>query len=128
MTAAINVLVVEDDADGREMYVIGLSLSGYVVAEAADGESALASAVAHPPDVVVTDLGLPGLSGAELCRALRANPSTAHVPLIALSGRGESVARDVDAGILPCDVLLVKPCTPDELVAAIVRVTRHPAP
>jgi two-component system cell cycle response regulator DivK len=108
------VLLVEDDRDTREMYSEYLSYSGLRVAEAPTGFRALERAREQPPDVVVTDIAMPGMDGLELSRRLRADPPTRDVPIIAVSGNPTPRARE--AG---CDMMLEKPCTPDELLHAI---------
>jgi CheY-like chemotaxis protein len=108
------VLLVEDDTDTREMYSEYLSYSGLRVSEAPTGFRALESAREQKPDVVVTDIWMPGMDGLELSRRLRAEPPTRDVPIIAVTGNPTERAHE--AG---CDVMLEKPCTPDELLHAI---------
>jgi DNA-binding response OmpR family regulator len=82
------VLVVEDDRDTRDMYETLLSAGGFWVMKVGDAVEAFAYAKEVHPDAVLTDLGLPGLSGgAELIRALRADPAFAFTPIIAITGR-----------------------------------------
>jgi CheY-like chemotaxis protein len=111
------VLLVEDDQDTREMYSEYLSYSGLRVTEAPTGFRALERAREQRPDVVVTDIAMPGMDGLELSRRLRAEPPMRDVPIIAVSGHPTDRARD--AG---CNVMLEKPCTPDELLHAIEEV------
>jgi CheY-like chemotaxis protein len=108
------VLLVEDDQDTREMYSEYLSYSGLRVAEAPTGFGALQRAREQTPDVVVTDIWMPGMDGLELSRRLRAEGSTRDVPIIAVTGNPTERVRE--AG---CDLMLEKPCTPDELLHAI---------
>ena len=108
------VLLVEDDNDTREMYYEYLSHSGLRVNEAPSGSRALERAREQPPDVVVTDIAMPGMDGIELSRRLRAEPPTRDIPIIAVTGNGSARARD--AG---CDVVLEKPCDPDYLLHVI---------
>jgi two-component system, cell cycle response regulator DivK len=111
------VLLVEDDCDTREMYRTYLTYSGVRVAEAPDGFQALERAHQQRPDVVVTDIAMPGMDGLELSRKLREEPPTRDVPIIALSGQASSRARE--AGF---NVVLDKPCMPDALLHAIEEV------
>jgi len=115
------VLVVDDFPDNREMYVQYLTFAGYRVAEADDGEDALAKAAGLLPDVVVMDLALPRLDGWEATRRLKRDPLTRDIPVIALTGHGlpEHVERAKQAG---CDCFLTKPCTPIALAAEIRRL------
>jgi two-component system, cell cycle response regulator DivK len=108
------VLLVEDDPDTREMYSEYLSYSGLRVAEAPTGFRALQRVREQTPDVVVTDIWMPGMDGLELSRRLRAEAPTRDVPIIAVSGNPTERAHE--AG---CDVMLEKPCTPDRLLHAI---------
>jgi CheY-like chemotaxis protein len=118
--AAVRVLVVDDVEDHREIYVQYLRFMGLEVEVAADGPAALALAAKSPFDVVVTDVGLPGMDGWELCRRLRAGPDTAGIPVIVLSAYAlhhEDTARE--AG---CAAYLRKPCLPDTLLGEIWRI------
>jgi DNA-binding response OmpR family regulator len=107
------LLLVEDHRDTRQMYVAFLS-SSFDVMEAADAEQALELIQKRRPDVIVTDLSLPGMNGFELIGRIRRNAITAEVPVISLSGYGgeshEQRAREVG-----CDRVLQKPCLPDAL-------------
>jgi CheY-like chemotaxis protein len=96
------------------MMKTGLELHGYVVFAAADGPSGLRSAREVSPQVIVIDLGLPGLDGYEVARQLRARPGLTSPFLIALTGYGQPDAREraLDAGF---DAHLTKPVAPDEL-------------
>lgn len=108
------VLLVEDDRDTREMYSEFLSYAGLRVEATSSASRALERARDERPDVVVTDIAMPGMDGLELSRRLRATPPTREVPIIAVSGNPTERARD--AG---CDVVLEKPCAPDRLLHAI---------
>jgi two-component system, cell cycle response regulator DivK len=115
------VVVVEDHADSREMYVHGLAMFGFRTAEAGDGQEAIRLAVELKPDVIVTDLSLPGLDGCDLIGRLRADPATRGIPVIALTAHADqaSALRAHQAG---CSAFLAKPCLPDALVAEVNRV------
>jgi PAS domain S-box-containing protein len=104
----LHVLVVEDHRDAAETLVELLRLQGYAAQIAADGPSGIAAASELRPDVVLLDLGLPGIDGFEVARRLRAVPELAGLTLIALSGygRAEDRRRSAEAGI---DHHLVKP-------------------
>jgi CheY-like chemotaxis protein len=115
------VLLVEDDRDTREMYSEYLTYSGLRVAEASSGSRALERAREQTPDVVVTDIAMPGMDGIELSRQLRSSPPTRDVPIIAVTGNSSARARD--AG---CNVVVEKPCTPDCLLHIIEDVLDKP--
>jgi two-component system cell cycle response regulator len=87
------VLVVDDSLSIRTLLGQRLRAQGHEVEEAADAETAFERAVANPPDVVVTDLVMTGLSGVQLCRLLRNDASTAHVPVVLLTASGDKRSR-----------------------------------
>ena len=118
------VLVVDDEAQIRRALTTNLSARGYTVDVAATGEEALRRAAEHPADVVVLDLGLPGMDGTEVVRALRGWSS---VPVIVLSVRdseGDKVAA-LDAG---ADDYVTKPFGMDELLARLRAAMRRAPP
>jgi CheY-like chemotaxis protein len=105
---------VDDNVDGLESLATLLELTGHVVETAADGPSALAAARVFNPDVVLMDIGLPGMNGYEVARRLRADPAFRETRLIALTGWGQDTDRERsrEAGF---DLHLVKPIDPAEL-------------
>jgi signal transduction histidine kinase len=111
------VVVVEDNADAREMLRFALQLAGHEIHEAHDGPSGLAAIQRERPDVALVDIGLPHFDGYELARKTRAVVGTA-VRLVALTGYGQPDDRRqaLEAGF---DVHLVKPVDPDALLAAL---------
>jgi two-component system phosphate regulon response regulator PhoB len=115
MGGSVNtILLVEDDPDIRELVAYKLTRGGFQVVEAADGFAALQAARTRPPDAVILDMGLPRLSGIEVCRELRAAPATAAVPIIMLTGavRLQELEQAYAAG---ASDYLVKPFSPREL-------------
>ncbi|XVV17484.1 response regulator [Actinoplanes sp. CA-131856] len=115
------ILVVDDDPQIVRALRINLRARQYDVDIAADGAGALKAAAAHPPDLVVLDLGLPDMDGAEVIRGLR---GWTTVPIIVLSGRAEGTDKvaALDAG---ADDYVTKPFGVDELLARIRAVTRR---
>jgi CheY-like chemotaxis protein len=115
------ILLVDDAEDHRFVYTLLLEFHGLEVHAANDGAEGLDKAAALSPDVVVLDLTMPVMDGAELCRRLRADPQTARVPIIVLTGWD---AREGERGVeaLGCDSYLVKPCGPETLLAEIRRL------
>lgn len=111
------VLIVEDHLDTRQMYAEFLGLE-FDVLTAATGEDALDLMRAHPPDVIVTDLSLPGIDGFELISRVRADDTLKAIPILSLSGYGgtDHDERALKAG---CDRILQKPCMPDALAAVV---------
>ena len=112
------VLSVEDNEYNRKIVRQLLSRTSYRLLEAADGEEGVAMAQRELPDLILMDVQLPKLSGLDATRRLRADPRTAHIPLVvvtsfALSGDGQ---RAIDAG---ASAYLAKPYSPRELLALI---------
>jgi DNA-binding response OmpR family regulator len=120
---ASRVLVVDDDPTVAEVVRRYLERDGFVVESAADGVASLAAAAARPPDLVVLDLGLPGLDGLEVCRQLRL---TSPVPIVMLTARGTEFDRilGLETG---ADDYVTKPFSPRELVLRVQSVLRRAA-
>jgi CheY-like chemotaxis protein len=119
VTHAAVVLLVEDDESNREMYSVFLESAGYWVLEARNGVEGLINARTYQPSVVVTDVRMPGMDGWELARALRENDRTAQIAIIAVSGCAPDEAASQALTRRDVDVVLTKPCLPDELVRQI---------
>jgi len=119
----VTVLLVEDHADSRHMYAEFLRMQ-FTVVEAADGRLALDMMQEAAPDIVVTDLALPRMDGFEMVERMRTDDRLRNVPVIALSGYSsrEHEARAREAGI---DLVLQKPCLPDELAQAVASAARN---
>ena len=115
------ILVVDDDPQILRALRINLSARRYDVDVAPDGASALRIAAAQPPDLVVLDLGLPDMDGADVIRGLR---GWTRVPIVVLSGRAGS-ADKVDALDAGADDYITKPFGVDELLARVRAVTRR---
>ena len=115
------VLVVEDEMKIARLVRDYLHRAGFDVLEATDGPTALALARAERPDMIVLDLGLPGMDGLDVTRRLRA---TSSVPIIMLTARSEETDRIVGLE-LGADDYVTKPFSPKELVARIRAVLRR---
>ncbi len=118
---AAHALLVDRDADTRRMYMQWLTLDDWHIEEADDGREALAKAISHRPDVIVTETRLPGMTGLELCEVLRRDASTQAIPIVVVTGDGYrgQVEQAKSAG---ADSVLVKPCLPDTLRAEMRRL------
>ena len=119
------VLLVEDDLDGRRMYADWLSDAGFRVDQAHNGFQALERAFDSRPDVVVTDLNIPGIDGFELTRRLKQDARTRDVPVLAVTGYAAFASNPERARRAGCDAVLAKPCSPEDLEAAIRGLIRE---
>ena len=124
---ACRVLVVDDNRDAAETTAAVLSLAGHDVRTAFDGPEALATFATFAPQVVVLDIGLPGMDGYAVAAALRAYPASRDAMLIALTGYGGEADRE-RAHAAGFDLHLVKPADPEALEQAIERHVRRVRP
>ncbi len=117
------ILIVDDNQDAADSIAQYLQLEGHEVKTVGDGPQALACVPVFAPQIVVLDIGLPGLSGYEVARRLRAQPDAAHALLIAMTGYGqkEDQLRAMAAGF---DHHFVKPADPRQLVELIAQWSR----
>jgi CheY-like chemotaxis protein len=115
------VLLVDDYPDAREMYSEYLQYSGFDVVEAGNGMEALQRAAETAPDIILMDLSLPVMDGWEATRRLKADPRTAQIPVVALTGHALAGISE-GAKKAGCDAFVTKPCLPDELVKEIRKV------
>ncbi|MDT0444985.1 response regulator transcription factor [Streptomyces johnsoniae] len=118
-----HVLVVDDDPTVTEVVAGYLDRAGFTVDRAADGRDALARAAAHPPDLVVLDLMLPGLDGLAVCARLR---EAGPVPVVMLTARGDEEDRILGLEV-GADDYVTKPFSPRELVLRVSSVLRRAA-
>ena len=121
------ILVVEDEEALGTLLDYNLSHAGYQVRLAADGDTALMALEEEPPDLVVLDWMLPGVSGLEICRRIRARAATRDLPVIIVTARGEEEdrVRGLDVG---ADDDMTKPLSVVELLARIKAVLRRARP
>jgi DNA-binding response OmpR family regulator len=120
----VNILVAEDDRDIADLIAHYVERSGWTPHTVASGDEALVSSRKQPFDLVILDVMLPGLSGLEVCRALRADPATSAIPIIMVTARAEETDRIVGLDI-GADDYLSKPFSPNELVARIRALMRR---
>ncbi len=119
-----HILVIEDEEDIQELVRYNLSKEGYRVAQVLSGEEGLKTARSQMPDLIVLDLMLPKLDGLEICRLLKADPKTQHIPVVMLTAKGEE--SDVVAGLeLGADDYITKPFSPKVLIARLRAVLRR---
>ena len=125
MPEAPLVLIVEDDLSTRVMYRDYLSHCGWRIVDAHNGHQALAKARELRPNVILTDLAVPGMDGFEFCRALQQSDTTRAIPILAVTGHSEYLEqpdRFRQAGILH---VLTKPCAPEVIEAELRRLLRE---
>ena len=121
-----SILVIEDHPTMRDAMRLVLEEDGHDVEEAADGEVGLAAARFHPPDVVLLDLNIPVLSGAEVLGSLKADPATAGILVVIVTATGEEGRER--AMSLGADGYITKPFSPLALLRTVERVLRAPGP
>jgi len=118
------ILVVDDEKAILELVRYNLLREGFAVTTVEDGEKALESIRAHPPELIVLDLMLPGIDGLEVCRQLKQDASTRQIPIVMLTAKGEE--SDIVIGLeLGADDYIPKPFSPRVLIARIKAVLRR---
>lgn len=122
--AKISIVVVEDEEDILELVAYNLTKEGYHVTKTMSGEEALRVVLSSPPGLVILDLMLPEIDGLEVCRRLKREPRTRHVPIVMLTAKGEE--SDIVAGLeLGAEDYITKPFSPRVLLARIRAVLRR---
>jgi two-component system, cell cycle response regulator DivK len=114
------ILMVEDNEDNRIIYATALRYCGYAVIEAITGTEGVRLARERLPDLILMDISVPELDGWEATAVLKADPATAHIPIVAVTAHAlpGDEERSVAAG---CNGYLAKPITPADLVAEVDR-------
>ncbi len=119
-----NVLVIEDDEDIQELVSYNLTKEGYQTTCVGTGEEGLKTVKSKLPNLVVLDLMLPGIDGLEICKLIKADPKTQHIPIVMLTAKGEE--SDVVTGLeLGAEDYITKPFSPKVLVARIRTILRR---
>ncbi len=126
------ILVVDDEIYIVHILDFSLGMEGYEVITALDGEQALEKLKSERPDLIVLDIMMPKLDGYEVCKAIKSDPDTRHIPVILLSAKGRNVDQKLgfDVG---ADDYITKPFSPRKLVERINQllgqtITEKPAP
>jgi DNA-binding response OmpR family regulator len=120
----MRILIAEDDADIAALIAHYVQKAGWDPHVAHAGDEAYAYAIKQLPDLIVLDLMLPGIGGLEVCRSLRADRATAHLPIIMVTARADETDR-VFGLEMGADDYVAKPFSPNELVARIRAVMRR---
>jgi DNA-binding response OmpR family regulator len=118
------IMVVDDEADVIDMLVINLRAAGFQVITVEDGAAVLAKARNELPSLIVLDLMLPRMPGLEICKVLKSDPATRHIPVIMLTAKAEEVDKIVGLE-LGADDYITKPFSPRELILRINRSLRR---
>jgi DNA-binding response OmpR family regulator len=113
-----HILVAEDERDIRELIAFTLTFAGHKITQASNGEQAVNLAQEILPDLVMTDVRMPKMTGYEACRAIKDNEKTKHIPVVILSAKGqdEEIETGISAGAVD---YILKPFAPDELTRRV---------
>jgi len=118
------IMIVDDEADVIDMLVINLRSAGFQVIAIEDGATALAKARIESPSLIILDLMLPKMPGLEICKVLKSDVATRHIPVIMLTAKAEEVDKIVGLE-LGADDYVTKPFSPRELILRINRSLRR---
>jgi two-component system phosphate regulon response regulator PhoB len=118
------ILIIEDERDVADLLALNLRKGGFRVSTAADGASGLHSARDDRPDFIILDLMLPKMSGLEVCRILKGDTATAHIPILMLTAKAEEVDRIVGLEF-GADDYVTKPFSPREVMLRVRAILRR---
>jgi two-component system phosphate regulon response regulator PhoB len=122
--AGKKILIVEDEKDIIELIGFNLKREGYDVISTYSGEEGLKKAISELPALILLDIMLPGMNGLDVCRALKSNEKTRHIPIVMLTARNEDV--DIITGLeIGADDYITKPFSPRVLIARIRAILRR---
>jgi CheY-like chemotaxis protein len=115
------ILIAEDERDIRDLIAFTLQFAGYQVVTANNGEEAYQQTVKELPDLVLTDVRMPKMTGYEACKLIKNDPATQHIPVVFLSAKGQEA--EVQTGLNSGgDEYLLKPFAPDELTRKVAEI------
>jgi len=116
-----HILVAEDERDIRELIKFTLTFAGHQITEASNGEEAVQLAKEKLPDLILTDVRMPKMTGYEACRKIKDDEATKHIPVVILSAKGqdEEIDQGREAG---SDDYIVKPFAPDQLTTRVAEI------
>jgi CheY-like chemotaxis protein len=115
------ILIAEDERDIRDLIAFTLRFAGYEVLTANNGEEAVAMTQKELPDLVLTDVRMPKMTGYEACKQIKADPLTQHIPVVFLSAKGQEA--EVQSGLAAgADEYLLKPFAPDQLTRKVAEI------
>ena len=115
------ILIAEDERDIRDLIAFTLRFAGYEVLTANNGEEAVQMTLKELPDLVLTDVRMPKMTGYEACKLIKADPTTQHIPVVFLSAKGQEA--EVQTGLASgADEYLLKPFAPDQLTRKVAEI------
>jgi len=116
-----HILIAEDERDIRELIKFTLTFAGHQITEAVNGEDAVAKAKEVLPDLIMTDVRMPKMTGYEACKIIKNDEATKHIPVVILSAKGqdEEVDKGKEAG---ADEYILKPFAPDKLTQRVAEI------
>lgn len=118
------ILIIEDESDVADLLTLNLRKGGFKASTAADGASGLQKARDNRPDFIVLDLMLPKMSGLEVCKILKGDAATSHIPILMLTAKAEEIDRIVGLEF-GADDYVTKPFSPREIVLRIRAILRR---
>jgi two-component system phosphate regulon response regulator PhoB len=118
------MLIIEDEKDLAELLAFNLDREGFIATCVHDGKVGLERAISNVPDIILLDLMLPGLLGTEVCKALRKDQRTAHIPIIMITAKGDEIDRVVGFEV-GADDYITKPFSMREVVLRVKAVMRR---
>src|SRR5438477_12354638 len=122
--SARKILIIEDESDVADLLEMGLRKSGFTTLAAADGAIGLQKARDNRPDFIILDLMLPKMSGLEVCRILKGDAATSHIPILMLTAKAEEIDRIVGLEF-GADDYVTKPFSPREVILRIRAIFRR---
>jgi DNA-binding response OmpR family regulator len=124
--AKLKVLVADDEIYMLRLLEMTFKKDGFEVVCCRDGQEALTTAAAAPPNIIVLDIMMPGLDGLGALRKLKENPATKNIPVVVLSSKGHALTR-IEAELAGAAVFLTKPFSPNQLLGEIKKILNPPA-
>ena len=118
------ILIVDDEQDITDLITYNLEREGFSAIKAFNGDKVFAIIKSQKPDLIILDLMLPGMNGLDICKGIRANPDTAHLPVIMLTAKGDEVDKIIGLEI-GADDYMTKPFSVKELVARVRTILRR---
>lgn len=116
-----HILVAEDERDIRDLITFTLQFAGHKITQASNGEEAVELARGVNPDLILTDVRMPKMTGYEVCATLKADEATAHIPIVILSAKGQDEEMDAGRNAGATDYIL-KPFAPDMLTKRVAEI------